>query len=30
MGYGEKMMRDLEKTINRADVDLVISGTPID
>ena len=30
MGYGEKMMRDLEKTINKADVDLVISGTPID
>ena len=30
MGYGDKMMRDLEKTINKADVDLVISGTPID
>jgi predicted GTPase len=30
MGYGEDMTRDLEKTINRADVDLVISATPID
>jgi len=30
MGYGDKMMRDLEQTINTADVDLVISGTPID
>jgi len=30
MGYGEEMMRDLEETINKADVDLVISGTPID
>lgn len=30
MGYGEEMMHDLEKTINKADVDLVISGTPID
>jgi len=30
MGYGEDMMRDLEETINQADVDLVISGTPID
>jgi len=30
MGYGEDMMRDLEKTINAADVDLVVSGTPID
>ncbi len=30
MGYGDKMMRDLEATINAADVDLVISGTPID
>ncbi len=30
MGYGEEMMRDLEETINTADVDLVISGTPID
>ena len=30
MGYGEQMVRDLEKTIANADVDLVISGTPID
>jgi predicted GTPase len=30
MGYGEDMMKDLEETINQADVDLVVSGTPID
>jgi predicted GTPase len=30
MGYGEAQTRDLEETINRADVDLVIIGTPID
>jgi len=30
MGYGDAMMRDLEETINNADVDLVLSGTPID
>lgn len=30
MGYGDDMTRDLEKTIDRADVDLVIIGTPID
>jgi predicted GTPase len=30
MGYGEAMMHDLEETINKADVDLVISATPID
>lgn len=30
MGYGDQMMRDLEDTINAADVDLVLSGTPID
>ncbi len=30
MGYGEAQMRDLEATIARADVDLVISATPID
>lgn len=30
MGYGEQQMRDLEKTIENADVDLVLSGTPID
>jgi predicted GTPase len=30
MGYGEEMTRDLETTINKADVDLVIIATPID
>lgn len=30
MGYGEAMMRDLEKTINQADVDIVVSGSNID
>jgi len=30
MGYGDEMTRDLEKTIDRAEVDLVIIGTPID
>ncbi|HOR19175.1 MAG TPA: cyclic 2,3-diphosphoglycerate synthase [Brevefilum sp.] len=30
MGYGGQMVRDLEETINAADADLVISGTPID
>jgi len=30
MGYGDQMVRDLEKTIEKADVDLVIIGTPID
>jgi predicted GTPase len=30
MGYGEDQMKDLEETINNADVDLVLSGTPID
>ncbi len=30
MGYGEEMVRDLEATINKSDVDLVISATPID
>ena len=30
MGYGDQMVKDLEKTINNADVDLVISATPID
>jgi predicted GTPase len=30
MGYGDAMVSDLEKTINQADVDLVISATPID
>ena len=30
MGYGESQTRDLEATINKADVDMVIIGTPID
>lgn len=30
MGYGDAMVSDLEKTINNADVDMVISATPID
>ena len=30
MGYGEAQMRDLEATIENADVDMVIVGTPID
>jgi predicted GTPase len=30
MGYGDEQTRELEETINRADVDLVIIGTPID
>jgi predicted GTPase len=30
MGYGEAQTRDLEETINKSDVDLVIIGTPID
>ncbi|HBX69312.1 MAG TPA: GTPase [Chloroflexi bacterium] len=30
MGYGEAQMRELEQTIDNADVDLVIIGTPID
>lgn len=30
MGYGDEMIHDLQETINRADVDIVISATPID
>lgn len=30
MGYGDAMVKDLEKTINKADVDMVVSATPID
>ncbi len=30
MGYGEAQMRDLAETINRADCDVVVVGTPID
>ncbi len=30
MGYGRLMMQELEQTINSADADLVVVGTPID
>ena len=30
MGYGEEQLRDLEATINAADCDAVVIGTPID
>ncbi|NOQ40418.1 MAG: GTPase, partial [Anaerolineales bacterium] len=30
MGYGDAQLSELEKTINNAEVDLVIIGTPID
>ncbi len=30
MGYGKKQIKELEETINNADVDVVVSGTPID
>ncbi|MFQ5833638.1 MAG: cyclic 2,3-diphosphoglycerate synthase [Candidatus Thorarchaeota archaeon] len=30
MGYGKKQMKELEDTINKADVDAVVIGTPID
>ena len=30
MGYGEEQVKELEATINNAEVDLVIIGTPID
>ena len=30
MGYGEKQTKDLEETINKSDVDMVVIGTPID
>jgi len=30
MGYGDEQVKELETTINNADVDLVIIGTPID
>jgi predicted GTPase len=30
MGYGDAMVSDLEKTINHADVEMIISATPID
>ena len=30
MGYGDKQVEELEKTINASDSDVVVSGTPID
>lgn len=30
MGYGEQQLKDLEETINNADCDAVIIGTPLD
>jgi len=30
IGYGMKQVKDLEETINRADCDVVVSGTPVD
>jgi predicted GTPase len=30
MGYGVEMVKDLETTINNAEVDMVLSATPID
>jgi predicted GTPase len=30
MGYGKKQMQELEQTINKADVDAIVIGTPID
>jgi predicted GTPase len=30
LGYGKKQISELEKTINNTNVDLVVSGTPID
>ncbi|MDD1767741.1 MAG: cyclic 2,3-diphosphoglycerate synthase [Methanomassiliicoccales archaeon] len=30
MGYGNDQVRELEDTINRADCDVVVSGTPVD
>ncbi len=30
MGYGEKQIQELEQSIQNADVDLVVIGTPID
>lgn len=30
MGYSDQQIRELEETINRADVDVVVIGTPID
>lgn len=30
MGYGQKQISELEETINNTDVDIIVSGTPID
>ena len=30
MGYGKRQIKELEETINRADADVVVIGTPID
>ncbi|KAA0008610.1 MAG: GTPase [Thermoplasmata archaeon] len=30
MGYGKTQIKELEETINRSDVDAIVSGTPID
>ena len=30
MGYGKKQTKELEQTINKSNVDIVLSGTPID
>ncbi len=30
MGYGKKQIKELEQTINKADAEIVVSGTPID
>jgi len=30
MGYGAEQVKDLEETINRAECDVVVTGTPID
>ena len=30
MGYGKKQITELEETINRAEADAVVIGTPID
>ena len=30
MGYGDEQLRELEETLNAADCDVVVSGTPID
>ncbi len=30
MGYGKKQIKELEETINKAECDVVVSGTPID